>query len=81
MSEENEQQKEIIALMKRGYTLIVNFQLNVTTFRVIKGARVMTYPLEILNKMNAEGIIEFHRLEGRHCTYKLKLKRAHAQCQ
>ncbi len=76
MSDTNKsQQKEILSLLKKGGKIIMDFALNTTTFRVINGARVKTYPLRLLKKMKEEKLISLHSVESFCSVYKLPSKK------
>lgn len=71
----NEEQDEIIALLKEGGELIRDFIQGTTTFRVISGTKVKTFPLDVFHKMKKHGIVELKKVEAMHSVYKLVPKK------
>jgi len=68
-------QKEVVDLLKKGGELVRDFLKGVTTFRVISGLSVKIFPLELLEKMVAERIVEIKDVLSFHSTYRLVKKK------
>lgn len=65
-------QTEVISLLSKGGVIIRDFLNGCTTFRVINGLKVNSFPLELLEYLKDKDLIELKSVESMHSVYKRK---------
>ncbi len=68
------EQKEVVRLLKKGAKIILDFQKNAATFRVVGGILVRRFSLALLKEMKEKEIVVLQKIVGLHSIYKLNTK-------
>lgn len=67
-----EGQTEVINLLSIGGVIIRDFLKDCTTFRVINGLNVRSFPLALLEHLKKKDLVELKSVESMHSIYKRK---------
>lgn len=65
-------QSEVISLLEKGGLIIRDFLKDATTFRVINGLKVKSFPLALLDYLKKRELVELKAVESMHSVYKRK---------
>lgn len=65
-------QSEVISLLEKGGLIIRDFLKDATTFRVINGLKVKSFPLALLDYLKKRELVELKTVESMHSVYKRK---------